>query len=134
YIDIDNFAERVQASLGVAGADLALADLGKLLSDKQQPNDVIARFGDTAFTVLMADIKVDTAIARAKQLCQLIEGHIVEVDHKTLQLTASIGVSLINENTTNAGTVIEQALDAMEKVRAAGGNNAQLFEPEMSAD
>lgn len=134
YIDIDNFAERVQASLGVAGADLALANLGKLLRDKKQPNDVIARFGDTAFTVLISDIKADTAVARAKQLTQLIEAHIVEVDHKTLQLTASIGVSLINENTTNAGTVIEQALSAMEKVRAAGGNDAQLFEPEMSAD
>src|SRR5690554_7000453 len=56
----------------------------------------------------------DSAVARAKQLCQMMEGHIVEVDHKTLQLTASIGVSLINENTTNVGTVIEQALRSEE--------------------
>ena len=136
YIDIDNFAERAQAALGVAGADMVLSDIASLLREKMHTTDVIARFADTAFTILIPNIRADAAVARAQQLCKIVEDHIVEVDNKTLQLTASIGVSLINENTTSAGTVIEQALNAMEKIRVSAekGNAALLYEPELSAD
>ncbi|HTF85257.1 MAG TPA: EAL domain-containing protein [Cellvibrio sp.] len=134
YIDIDNFIERAQSTLGVAAADMALSDLASLLREKNNTTDIIARFGDTAFTVLVPNIRADAAVNRARQLCKAIEEHIIDIDNKTLQLTASIGVSLINDNTTNANKVIEQAINAMEKVRGANGNNAQLFEPEMSAD
>lgn len=134
YIDIDNFIERAQSTLGVAAADMALSDLASLLREKNNTTDIIARFGDTAFTVLVPNIRADAAVNRAKQLCKAIEEHIIDIDNKTLQLTASIGVSLINDNTTNTNKVIEQAINAMEKVRGANGNNAQLFEPEMSAD
>jgi len=134
YIDLDNFTERAQSTLGVAAADMALSDLASLLREKNNTTDIIARFGDTAFTVLVPNIRADAAVARAKQLCKEIEDHIIDIDNKTLQLTASIGVSLINDNSTNANKVIEQALNAMEKVRTAGGNNAQLFEPELTAD
>lgn len=134
YIDIDNFIERAQSTLGVAAADMALSDLASLLREKNNTTDIIARFGDTAFTVLVPNIRADAAVNRAKQLCKAIEEHIIDIDNKTLQLTASIGVSLINDNTTNANKVIEQAINAMEKVRSGNGNSAQLFEPEMSAD
>lgn len=134
YVDIDNFAERVQAVLGVAGADMALGDIAALLRKHASEGDVIARFGDTAFTILVPNIKPDAAEARARALCKIFEDHIVDVEGKTLQLTASVGISLVNENSTSAGTVLEQALDAMEKARAAGGSRALLFEPEITQD
>ncbi len=134
YIDIDSFAERIQSSLGVAGSDLALANLAALLRDKAGAKALVARFGDTSFTLLLPDTKADAAVAFAENLCKTIEDHIVDVDGKTVQLTASIGVSLLTENSTSAETVIEQALKAMEQARAAGGNKALLFEPELTED
>src|SRR5690554_3297692 len=134
YINLNNFTERAQSTLGVAAADMALSDLASLLREKNNTTNIIARFGNTAFTVFVPNIRANAAVARAKQLCKEIEDHIIDIDNKTLQLTASIGVSLINDNSTNANKVIEQALNAMEKVRTAGGNNAQLFEPELTAD
>lgn len=134
YLDIDNFAERVQASLGVAGSDLVLGDIAAFLRANSGPKDVIGRFADTAFTVLIADINADAAVTRAQELCTALENHIVDIDGKTLQVTASVGISLLNENSTSAGTVLEQALNAMEKVRLEGGNKALLFEPELSHD
>lgn len=134
YVDIDNFAERVQGSLGVAGADLVLSDIAVFLRENSDQKDVIARFGDTAFTILISDITADAAVARAQKLGKALENHIVDIEGKTLQVTASIGIALLNENSTSAGTVLEQALNAMEKVRAEGGNKALLFEPEISQD
>ncbi len=134
YIDIDQFVERVQTSVGVASADMVLMDLATLLRAQAGEADVLARFGDTAFTFLLSDIRPDDAEKKAVALCKALEDHIVDIDGKTLQLTGSIGVALLNENSTSAGAVLEQALMAMEKARTAGGNRALLFEPDISRD
>lgn len=134
YIELDNFSERVASAFGVAGSDLVLSDVSAALRQKINAGDILARFGDSSFTLLIPNIKADAAVNRAQQLCTLLENHIIGIDSKTLQLTCSIGISIINENSTSAGTVIEQARTAMEKVRAAeGGNSASLFEPEVVA-
>lgn len=134
YLDIDHFAERVQAVIGVAGADMVLRDIAQLLRRHTKEKDVLARFGDTAFTILVPTINADAAVARALVLCKTIEDHIVDIEGKTLQVNASIGIALVNENSTSAGTVLEQALNAMEKARADGGSKALLFEPEITND
>lgn len=131
YIDIDSFAERVSSSFGVAGADLVLSDISALLREKLNTTDILARFGDTVFTLLIPNIKADAAVNRAQLICKALENHIIDIDGKTLQLTCSIGVSIINETSTNASVVIEQARSTTEKVRADKGNNAKLFEPEV---
>lgn len=131
YIELDDFNERVSSAFGVAGSDLVLGDISIVLRDKINTTDILARFGDSTFTLLIPNIKADAAVNRATQLCKTIEQHIIDVDGKTLQLSCSIGISIINETSTNAGTVIEQARAAMEKVSAAQGNNASLFEPEV---
>jgi len=135
YIDIDDYTERVQSAFGVAGADAALSDLANLLREHVSDSDVLARFGDSAFTLLAPNIKADAAVLKAEKLCHGIAEHIVEVESKTIQLTASIGVALINDTSSSAEEVIEQAVGAMEKVRTEQkGNAARLYEPEMTED
>ena len=131
YIELDGFNERVSSAFGVAGSDLVLGDISALLREKVNTTDILARFGDTTFTLLIPNIKADAAVNRAVQICKQLENHIIEIDSKTLQLTCSIGVSIINETSTSAGIVIEQARTAMDKVSAAQGNNARLFEQEV---
>ena len=130
YIELDSFSERVKNTFGVAGADLALIDIATLLRAKVNTSDTIARLGDSTFAIIAPNVKADAAVNRAQQICKDLEAHIIDIDHKTLQITCSIGISLINENTTSTNTVIEQARAAMEKVLAAEGNSAQLFEPD----
>ena len=133
YIELDNFSDRVSSAFGVAGADLVLGDVSALLREKINTTDTLARFGDSSFTLLIPNIKADAAVNRALALCKALEHHIIDIEGKTLQLSCSIGISIINETSTNAGTVIEQARTAMEKVRATEGNNASLFEPDVPA-
>lgn len=134
YIELDEFSERIKNTFGVTGADLALVDIASLLRAKANTSDTIARLGDSTFALVAPNVKADAAVNRAQQLCKDIEAHIIDIDQKTLQVTCSIGISLINENTTSTNTVIEQARTAMEKVRTSDGNNAQLFEPEISKE
>ena len=130
YIELDQFGEKVKDTFGVAGSDLALIDIATLLRAKANTSDIIARLGDTTFAIISPNVKADAAVNRATQLCKDLEAHIVEIDQKTLQITCSIGISLINETSTSTNTVIEQARKAMEKVHAKDGNAALLFEPD----
>lgn len=130
YIELDNFADQVQKTFGVAGADLALGNIAALLRSKVHTNDIIARLGDSTFAVIIPNIKADAAVSRAQQLCKDVEVHIIDLDNKTLQVTASVGVSLINETSTDTSACLEQARSAMEKVHNNNGNGAALFEPE----
>lgn len=130
YIELDKFSERVKNTFGVAGADLALIDIATLLRAKANTSDTIARLGDSTFAIISPNVKADAAVNRALQLCKDLEGHIIEIDHKTLQITCSIGISLVNETTTSTNTVIEQARSAMEKINTKDGNSAILFEPD----
>ncbi|WP_111642578.1 EAL domain-containing response regulator [Marinimicrobium alkaliphilum] len=134
YIDLDNFQDKVHNALGVAAVDRALKDVAELLSAQLKPGEVLARFADHAFTLLLPDTHADAAIARAENLTKVIEAHIIDIDNTTVQLTASTGIALINDNTTNAGSAIEQALQATEKARAEGGNRVHLYEPELSPE
>ncbi len=130
YIELDQFSERVKNIFGMTGADLALIDIATLLRAKANTSDTIARLGDSTFAVISPNVKADAAVNRALQLCKDLEAHIIEIDHKTLQITCSIGISLINETTTSTNTVIEQARTAMEKIHSKDGNSALLFEPD----
>jgi multidomain signaling protein FimX len=130
YIELDNFSGRVKDTFGVAGADLALIDIATLLRAKANTNDTIARLGDSTFAIISPNLKADAAVNRGTQLCKDLEAHIIEIDHKTLQITCSIGISLINETSTSTNTVVEQARAAMLKVYEADGNCAMLFEPD----
>lgn len=134
YIELDKFSERVKNAFGATGADLALIDIATLLRVKANTSDTIARLGDSTFAIISPNVKADAAVNRALQLCKDFEGHIIDIDHKTLQITCSIGISLINETTTNTNTVIEQARTAMEKINTKDGNSALLFEPETPKD
>ncbi len=130
YIELLDFSGQVKLMFGEIGRDQALANVALLLREKAGEQDVIARLGDSTFALLIANIKADAAINRARQLRSDIDNHIVDIDQRTLQLHSSIGISLINENTTSTNTVIEQARSAMDKAREADPHVA-LFEPDL---
>lgn len=135
-VEIDNF-EAVQSSMGMAGTDLVLGDLGSALRAYFETEDIIARFADDAFAVLIQGTTADISVEKAQKLCQTIEDHMVEVNGKTLHVTLSVGVALINETTSSVEVVIDQAMAAVNSVREAHGsdgvgNGAILFEPEQS--
>lgn len=138
YIEIDNFVEQIQPAMGVSGSDTVLRDLANVLKEQCRPTDILARFGDNSFSLLMINSNVDTALKLAERMCKKVEDHIIEIEGRTLQTTLSIGVSLINENTSNTEEVMEQGLRAVTSLREenkdGAGNGFKLYEPEAPAD
>ncbi|MCW8195016.1 EAL domain-containing protein [Proteobacteria bacterium 005FR1] len=135
--EVDNFSDKIQPDLGVAASDQLLAAIAEIIRSECASADTLARFADNAFSILLTDTKADSALTMGEQLCRAIEEHIFDVDGRTVQVTLSVGVALINETASSADAVIEQSMKALHEVQAANrtegvGNGAKLFEPQVS--
>lgn len=128
-VELNDFNELIHQSFGAASADLALMDIATLLRAHIKDGDALARLGDTSFAILLPKTHADVAVNRAQDLADAISHHIIEIDMRTMQITATIGVAIVNENTTDVNHVLEQARSAADKARSTQVS-ALLFEPE----
>ncbi|WP_226664528.1 EAL domain-containing protein [Microbulbifer aggregans] len=134
YVEIDRYEESVQQILGVAGTDDLHKKVAQLLQSSVRRGDVIARYGEESYCLLMPETTPDSAEMRAKELLQKISDTIFEAAGKTLHITVSIGISLMSETSGNADKVLEQARKAHEQAQAKGtSNDFALYEPDSEA-
>lgn len=133
-IEIDNYFERVQAKVGVASSDEVLKQVTQLITPCIDEGDTLARFADDAFMVLTHKANVEDVKNCCKEIQSNCHNAIVEAGGKTAQLTVSIGISLVNENSTDSDTIINQAAKAIADIRNNEEPSQQvdqfkLFEP-----
>ena len=112
YIKPDSFTA-IKDTLGMSGSDLVLTDMANILKNTvKTPNAILARFEGTIFTILFPNTSSDSLTATAEQICKVLEGHIFEVEGKTVTTTASIGVCPIVETTSDAKRALTHAESA----------------------
>lgn len=128
YISLDDF-NSIKEAVGIASSDLVLSDIAKLLSNHVDEPDIIARFGDHTFTLLLNESTNEGAEAFAEKLRQIIEDHISDVSGQSVTLTASFGISPIGENSTNAQDILSRADLACGIAISEGGSRCHLHNP-----
>lgn len=136
YIDIDQFKENVNSAVGLDGADTVLATIAGFLQANCHADDLLARFSDHSFVITSHENNPEALLNSGNTLCKLIREHFFEVNNKTLRLTASIGISIINETTIDAQSAINQASQAVETLRKQHqngvGDGVNIFNPQES--
>jgi len=128
HLKLDNFESLVRVPLGIAKTDSVLKNIASFLKKIRQNNETVSRFSDDSFVFLAKNNTGDQALARSLEICQALENHLIEVDNKTVQITASIGVSVINEVASDAYQIIDQSVMALQEI-GENGNSAFVFEP-----
>ena len=136
YIEVDNFEEGVQKAVGVAGADGVQKKMAELLQACLRRGDVLARYGEESFCLLMSETTPDNAEHRAADVLKKIADTIFDAAGKTLHATASVGISLLSEASGSAEKILEQALQAHDQAlkKDAKGNSLAMFEPGADQD
>lgn len=124
YIEPDSFAA-IKDTLGMSGADIVVTDIAKILKNVIKEPSVIARFEGTTFTVLFPNISSDKLQTSAEKIRKVFEGHIFEVEGKTVTTTVSIGVSPIIETTADAKKALQHA-EAACNVAKNSGNTVHI--------
>lgn len=128
YISLDKHQE-VRTEHGIGASDHLLTDIAGLLRDKLANIGMLARFEGPVFTLLVqnADTKQVDKIAGA--ILKLISEHFADIGGKTMQTSASIGITLLNETTSNSQECISRAEKGCLIAEKEGGNRFHTFNP-----
>jgi len=130
YISLDKYQE-VRDEHGIGASDHMLTDVAALLKSKLANLGMLARFEGPVFTLLVqnADTKQVEKIAAA--IVKLIGEHFADIGGKTIQSTASIGLTLLNEATSNSQECINRAEKGCRIAEKEGGNKFHSYNPAM---
>lgn len=121
-IDIDHF-KRFNDEHGHTVGDIALRRVADEINAFCRRGDLASRYGGEEFTVVMTQITLAEATARAEALCAQIRRVRVETRaHSLLSVTISIGVAHYPTHGETPAQIVDAADRALYRAKRAGRN------------
>lgn len=124
-IDLDHFKE-INDTFGHAGGDAVLVHVAQMLADSVRPSDAVARSGGEEFLVLLADTTLEGAVSFAERLREKFEQHPTLHDGAEIKVTASIGLSVIDQDDDQDLEVLVRADGALYEAKEEGRNAVKV--------
>ncbi|WP_420194933.1 putative bifunctional diguanylate cyclase/phosphodiesterase [Marinobacter sp. GH_1] len=128
YLDLDGF-KAINDQLGHDIGDLALRATAERLTRALRSGDTIARIGGDEFVLLLQSDSPEAVYSRI--LANVSEP--LQIGDQTVNLTASLGVTLYPEDDTDAEGLIRHADQAMYAAKEKGRNQFHIFDPGLDA-
>ena len=141
FIDVDNFKD-INDTLGHDAGDTLLCQMAGRIGTSIRAQDTLARQGGDEFVVLLVDLSPSPteAARQAQQVGQKILTSLrapYALDPLTTQpcqSSVSLGVALIDGQTSSRDELFKQADLAMYQAKAGGRNTLRFFNPAMQAE
>ena len=132
YISLDGF-KKVNDAAGYVGSDAILKQVGQRIRAHLRESDLLARFGDDEFTVILPDANGTSGVSKvAQKLIDLLSQPFLHDEHP-YYLNANIGISVFPEDGQIVDTLIQHADIAMARVKASGYGQFMFHEAEMNS-
>lgn len=132
YIALDSFMS-LKSKVGIAGADLLLGDLANLLKEHVSDDITLARLSDDAFCFMAQPGDEKSMAAFCEKVRKAIEDHLFDINGRTVQISVSIGVAAITENSPKAEELLGRAhtasADVKKKEGHEQGNGVNVYNP-----
>jgi len=119
---IDNMAEI--SKLGYSAREKAVRHIAQLLSQKTRATDVLARFGDTEFTLTLGGCDLETSVLVAEKFRKLVFD---QSDEDLGPVTVSVGVAAYPVHTTDRDELVFLARQAACLARYGGGDQVSTI-------
>lgn len=138
YLDLDGF-KLVNDAFGHEVGDEVLKITGSRLLSVLRKTDTCARWGGDEFILLLPAIGVcETSAAEkahyvADKVCEAICQH-YEIDDQDVQLSSSVGITLINGDDRGVQTLFVEADAAMYEAKRSGKNTIRFYRPEYQSN
>jgi len=129
-VDLDHF-KQVNDNYGHATGDAVIKMLAAILHAITRDQDIVGRYGGEEFCIVLPGLNVEAALSVAERIRLKIK----DESTKTYQtegprVTASIGVSTINDNATDPASLTDQADQALYVAKDAGRNRVVRWSEE----
>jgi diguanylate cyclase (GGDEF)-like protein len=124
-IDLDDF-KVVNDSLGHYGGDVTLIATARSLEAELRLTDSIARVGGDEFVVVLPNCNRKKAHEIAERLRATVESQNIIVGERSVHVSASFGVAMLEEFMTDWEGLIAECDRALYTAKNAGGNLVYL--------
>lgn len=131
-LDLDRF-HLVNESLGHAAGDALLRAVAERLGATLRRGETLARLGGDEFALLWNDLKDSGDAAALAQRALSILGRPFTIEGRTLNVTASIGISVYPEDGRDFGELLKNADAARSHAKESGRNGFRFFSPALNA-
>lgn len=130
FIDLDDF-KLINDSLGHLSGDEVLKQSCQRISDCIRPGDTLARIGGDEFVLMLTDLSSsDEVLPVAERILEAVALPLM-IAGQELHITASIGISLSDQQLSEPMQMVQQADLAMYRAKQLGRNNYQWFSAEL---
>ncbi len=126
YIDLDQF-KVINDTCGHQAGDELLRMLGMHLKKAVQHGDIVGRLGGDEFAVLLCQVEPQDALQVADRICRAINAIRFAWGSYSFAVRASIGVTMITENTRTATVAMRQVDSACYAAKEQGRNRVHLY-------
>ena len=120
-MDLDNF-KQINDTHGHLAGDRVLREVGNILRNYLRAKDVPARTGGEEFAIVLPGISKDEAVQVAERIRRVLENHMVEHDGEKIKVTASFGVSQMEEGVEKPEDLLKDADEKLYKAKREGKN------------
>jgi diguanylate cyclase (GGDEF)-like protein/PAS domain S-box-containing protein len=132
FIDVDRF-KNINDTLGHAVGDRLLQQVSERLIRSVRAGDTVGRLGGDEFAVVLSNL---SSAQDANLIAQKIMASFkdpLKLAGVELYVTASIGITLYPDDSTDQETLIKNADAAMYRAKDVGRNSYRFYTPEMNA-
>ncbi len=134
FLDIDNF-KSVNDRFGHEVGDLLLQTFARRVQSQIRQSDTLARIGGDEFILLIEDVSDPDVLNERLAAIQAEVGKPVECGAIRLNITTSIGVSMINSDSAHEWSeIIKQADIALYSSKRSGRNRHTVFNEALGAE
>jgi len=119
--DLDHF-KRLNDGYGHQCGDLVLIETAKNVKDLLRLCDQFGRYGGEEFAIILPETDMQGALDVAERIRSTIEDTPVYYQEKKINISASVGVAVIEDFDTNYEDLINSADSALYSAKAAGRN------------
>ena len=114
--------EELRKQLGERAADRILQAVALALGGYLTENDLVARFDDNSFVILILNPSPNVAYLVVERMCAGVEGLTVDVGGQSVSVTASVGVaSEKGRRDLTVESLTDRARGELDRAREAGG-------------
>jgi diguanylate cyclase (GGDEF)-like protein len=120
-LDLDGF-KKIIDGVGPAAGDQVLKELAVLVRNAVRPTDVLARYDDDAFGLILPLTNLLGARVVGERLRNLVADHSFVIDDRKLPVTVSVGMAERRGGTEEADALVARAEKAIGQAKQMGRN------------